>query len=93
MTGRMKPRSGRTKPGKESVPDNPALLMYLRFHNPSELIGSEDSREQLSEWAARIRAWLADGRRVYAYFNNDLHGYAISNARLLAGLLTGSGIV
>jgi uncharacterized protein YecE (DUF72 family) len=62
-------------------------FVYLRFHGPRELFSSEYSREQLSEWAGRIREWLAGGRSVYAYFNNDFHGYAISNARLLASLL------
>lgn len=64
-----------------------APFVYLRFHGPRELCGSEYSPEQLSEWAGRIRSWLAAGRSVYAYFNNDFRGYAVSNARLLAGLL------
>jgi len=50
-------------------------------------LGSEYSSEQLCGWAKRIQAWLSDGLSVYAYFNNDLHGYAISNARLLKSLL------
>ncbi len=62
-------------------------FVYLRFHGPRELFGSEYSHEELGEWATRIRGWLARGRSVYAYFNNDFHAYAISNARTLAGLL------
>lgn len=64
-----------------------APFVYLRFHGPRELFGSEYSREQLSEWAGRIRKWLEGGRSVYAYFNNDFHGYATANARLLTSLL------
>jgi uncharacterized protein YecE (DUF72 family) len=64
-----------------------APFVYLRFHGPQELFGSEYSREQLGQWAGRIREWLAGGRSVYAYFNNDFRGYAISNARLLTSLL------
>jgi len=64
-----------------------APIVYVRLHGPRELFGSEYSREQLNEWAGRIRAWLSDGLTVYTYFNNDYHGYAISNARLLASLL------
>jgi uncharacterized protein YecE (DUF72 family) len=64
-----------------------APFVYLRFHGPRELFGSEYSPAQLSEWAGRIREWLLGGRSVYAYFNNDFHGYAISNARLLASLV------
>ncbi len=64
-----------------------APFVYLRFHGPRELFGSEYSREQLSEWAGRIREWLEGGRSVLAYFNNDFHGYAISNARQLTSML------
>lgn len=66
-----------------------APFVYLRFHGPRELFGSEYSREQLTQWAGRIREWLAAGRSVYTYFNNDFRGYAISNARQLTTLTEG----
>ena len=36
--------------------------------------------ERLLTWAQQIRGYLADGMDVYAYFNNDLDGYAVPNA-------------
>jgi uncharacterized protein YecE (DUF72 family) len=63
-----------------------ADLVYLRFHGPERLYASSYSDEQLREWADRIRAWRADGRDVYAYFNNDEQGFAVRNALRLREL-------
>lgn len=63
-------------------------FVYLRFHGPGALFASSYSEQQLEEWAGRIRGWLASGRDVYAYFNNDAAGCAVRNAlrlRELAG--------
>lgn len=62
-------------------------FFYLRFHGPRELFASRYSEEELAAWAAHVRAWLAEGRPVYAYFNNDVSGYAIANARMLVRLV------
>jgi uncharacterized protein YecE (DUF72 family) len=40
---------------------------------------------ELEEWAEKIRA--SGAKRVWAYFNNDRDGYAISNARTLRNIL------
>jgi uncharacterized protein YecE (DUF72 family) len=50
----------------------------------------------LGEWAERIYNWAGDLRKVFVYFNNDLGGHAIRNARRLRQMLdettgTGSG--
>ena len=37
---------------------------------------------------SKIRGWREEGTDVYAYFNNDAHGFAIRDA---AHLLTVSG--
>jgi uncharacterized protein YecE (DUF72 family) len=37
--------------------------------------------------AEKIRRWRDEGLDVYAYFNNDAHGYAVENARRLADLV------
>lgn len=66
-----------------------ASFVYLRFHGPGRLFSSEYTDEQLAEWAGRIHAWRAQGRAVFAYFNNDFHGYAVSNARTLLRLAGG----
>jgi len=39
--------------------------------------------------ARRIRAHLADGHDVYAFFNNDIGGHAVRNAADLRRYLEG----
>ncbi len=55
---------------------------YLRFHGPTPQRKYADnySHQALSAAARRINDWLADGRDVYAYFNNDDRCYAVENA-------------
>jgi len=55
--------------------------VYLRFHGPGPW--GEYPHQVLSAWARRIREHLADGRDVWAFFNNDAHGHAVKNARQL----------
>ena len=64
-----------------------AAFIYIRFHGGSVLYGSNYSGEELSVWAGRIRKWAKENLDVYAYFNNDAHGYAIQNAKTLEELL------
>jgi uncharacterized protein YecE (DUF72 family) len=49
--------------------------------------GGRYGRKSLQSWADRIRGWLAEGRIVYAYFNDDAFGYAIEDAQALRDLL------
>lgn len=60
--------------------------IYVRFHGVERWYRHDYSSDELSDWAARIRA--AGARRVWVYFNNDFNGYAIKNAKMLAELLT-----
>jgi uncharacterized protein YecE (DUF72 family) len=55
-----------------------ANWMYLRFHG-DHYTGSY-TPEQLGAAAERVRGHLDEGVDVYAYFNNDQHGYAVRNA-------------
>jgi uncharacterized protein YecE (DUF72 family) len=51
---------------------------FIRFHYGHRGRKGNYSERELKEWARRIEAW----RRhvdVYAYFNNDWHGYAVYN--------------
>jgi uncharacterized protein YecE (DUF72 family) len=61
--------------------------VYLRFHG-DHYTGSY-SQQALSGAARRIRAHLDDGRDVYAFFNNDVEGYAVRNAADLRRYLKG----
>jgi uncharacterized protein YecE (DUF72 family) len=53
------------------------------MHGPEKLFSSKYSPEQLAEWAAFIAKAAKKVKRVYVYFNNDFHGYALENAKEL----------
>jgi uncharacterized protein YecE (DUF72 family) len=67
-----------------------APFVYVRLHgpDPSRLYGGSYSDADLRWWADRLREWAAQGRDVYAYFNNDGHGYAVRNAETLHALVS-----
>jgi uncharacterized protein YecE (DUF72 family) len=60
-----------------------ADLMYVRLHGDKELYASGYSDAALDEWAARCRAWNAEGLDVFVYFDNDVKGYAPHDATRL----------
>ena len=64
-----------------------ADVAYIRMHGPEKLFASSYSDDQLAELAQYIRSISADLQRVYVYFNNDFHGYAIKNAKTLQRLI------
>jgi len=67
-----------------------AGFAYVRFHGPDEhhLYGGSYDEASMRWWADRIREWLAQGRDVYGYFNNDWDGHAVRNGQSLVGQLT-----
>jgi uncharacterized protein YecE (DUF72 family) len=64
--------------------------VYLRYHGAGTRYGGCYSRQRLSAEAERIRHWLQRGYDVFAYFNNDAHGYAVQNAAELKRLCRAS---
>ena len=74
MQGRLSPRwaSGRTA--------------YVRFHGTGRYVGrySDEALLAWSDWAADQ---ARNGRSVWCYFNNDIHGHAIEDARTLKSLV------
>ena len=58
-----------------------AASVYVRFHGPTGEYAGKDTREHFRDWAGRIVRWEEAGTDVYAYYNNDLRGYAIENAQ------------
>ncbi|WP_426592428.1 DUF72 domain-containing protein [Cellulomonas sp. McL0617] len=66
-----------------------APFVYVRLHGPDHdhLYGGSYSDADLHWWADRMREWVADGRDVLAYFNNDGAGFAVHNARTLRAIL------
>jgi len=62
-----------------------ADFVYVRLHGPDDhhlYAGSYDDNA-MRWWADRIGEWRAQGRSVYAYFNNDAHGNAVRNGLTL----------
>jgi uncharacterized protein YecE (DUF72 family) len=74
--------------GSFQTHDVTADFVYARFHHGSRGRRGNYSDAELGEWAARIRSW-ADGRDVFAYFNNDWEGFAPANAATLVRLVDG----
>lgn len=66
-----------------------APFVYIRLHGPDphHLYGGSYSDADLHWWSQRIREWEAQGKDVFAYFNNDVNGYAVYNSEKLRQLL------
>jgi uncharacterized protein YecE (DUF72 family) len=60
-----------------------ADFVYVRFHGPSEFAASRYGPARLKPWAERIVEWRKRKIKVFVYFNNDIHGHAIHDARTL----------
>ena len=80
--------SGGRFPHHEAVT---ADTVYLRFHGPDKLYASEYGGSGLRMVAEKIINWLRAGHEVWAFFNNDFHGYAVRNALKLNGLVHSLG--
>ena len=63
-------------------------LVYVRLHGHTRKYASSYSTANLKKWAARARAWQAQGRDVHVYFDNDAEGAAVSNAMTLLDLVS-----
>jgi uncharacterized protein YecE (DUF72 family) len=63
---------------------------YLRFHGPAALYASPYGEPQLVEWVAWVRQAVPADTTVYAFFNNDAGGHAVTNARQLTALVATS---
>ena len=62
-------------------------FLYLRFHGLGpQLYQYHYTRPELSRWARRLTPLLGEGRRVYAFFNNDYQANAPQNAQTFSTL-------
>jgi uncharacterized protein YecE (DUF72 family) len=59
---------------------NDVPFIYVRRHGQSGRYSGNYGEDQIAADAARIRAWIQDGRNVYQYYNNDIGGHAFWNA-------------
>ena len=61
--------------------------IYIRFHGPSSLYSSPYSDKILEDYAEKFAAWADEGHEVWAFFNNDVGGHALNNAKKLQELI------
>lgn len=62
-------------------------IAYFRFHGRGELYAGSYSDDDLADWAEKIAGLTTKLETVYIYFNNDIGGYALDNARTIRGYL------
>jgi uncharacterized protein YecE (DUF72 family) len=77
-------QSGERFPYSEMIT---AKNIYIRFHGPHALYASSYSEHMLKEFAKKIKGWERKGHVIWAFFNNDVHGYALENAKRLMKVL------
>ena len=76
--------------GMRCVPRATSELVYVRMHGPPQdsLYAGSYPDDDLRRWADTLAGWRDEGGRGLVYFNNDLGGHAIRNARRLKDLLS-----
>jgi uncharacterized protein YecE (DUF72 family) len=59
--------------------------VYVRLHGPKRWYRHDYSKEELADWATRIKD--SGAKRAWVYFNNDFDAYAPKNAAVLRLML------
>ncbi|OHB54655.1 MAG: hypothetical protein A2173_06075 [Planctomycetes bacterium RBG_13_44_8b] len=62
-------------------------IIYIRFHGPTGRYQGNYTKAMLKNWANWIKEHINNVHSVYAYFNNDVSGHAINNAKTLKEIL------
>ena len=62
-------------------------VAYVRFHGGEGKYWGRYSDEDLLGWADWIVEQARSGRSVWCYFNNDIHGHAVHDARTLKSMV------
>jgi uncharacterized protein YecE (DUF72 family) len=62
-------------------------MVYVRFHGTDGRYQGNYPDHVLQDWAAWIQGQISRVRAMYAYFNNDVGGHALDNARTLKKIL------
>ncbi len=57
-----------------------ASHIYVRLHGPGRKYEGKYSSDSLKNWASQCKKWIAVGKDIFFYFDNDQHGYAAENA-------------
>lgn len=63
-------------------------FVYLRFHGPEPRYRGDYTDEYIMKYAQRIKGWIKDKKKVYAYFNNTV-GAAVKNLQTLNDFIAG----
>jgi uncharacterized protein YecE (DUF72 family) len=71
-----------TEPWKQELTAN---FSYVRFHGTGGRYAGNYPDHVLQKWATKIEDWSDRLGQIYLYFNNDVGGHAIRNARTLRG--------
>lgn len=58
-------------------------IIYIRFHGSTGKYQGNYTKPMLKKWAQWIKEQGGKAHNVYAYFNNDIEGYAVRNAKTL----------
>lgn len=77
-------QSGEEFPYSEMITEK---NIYVRFHGPKKLYASSYSDAMLKEFAKKFKKWQKEGHEIWAFFNNDVFGYAIEDAKRLIKLV------
>ena len=59
---------------------------YIRMHGGKQLYSSNYSDDELKKVAEIVKQYQKSGIECYVYFNNDIGGYAVKNAKTLIKL-------
>jgi uncharacterized protein YecE (DUF72 family) len=62
-------------------------IAYVRFHGGVGKYWGRYADADMQSWADWAVDQLRDGRSVWFYFNNDIHGHAIDDARTLKAMV------
>jgi uncharacterized protein YecE (DUF72 family) len=65
-------------------------MVYGRLHGHTRKYASSYSEQSLRAWADDAKRWLAEGRDVHVYFDNDAEGHAVRNALRFQELVGGT---
>lgn len=65
-------------------------VAYVRFHGTSGRYAGNYPDTVLQDWANWLKAQIPIVRAIYAYFNNDISGHALNNARTLKQIMATS---
>jgi uncharacterized protein YecE (DUF72 family) len=74
-------------PGSKSERIATGPIAYVRFHGGEGKYWGRYSDERLLSWTDWLIGQARSGRSCWCYFNNDIHGHAIEDARTLKSMV------